>query len=79
MLWPRPSTFPSAETRAAPIGTPPSSSPFLASAKAALKPISLSMLESDGRWKNEGTARQMPSGTMTIFFKKSRIGRRANR
>jgi hypothetical protein len=40
MLWPEPSNLPSALTRAAPMGTPPSSEPFWASSKAALKPTS---------------------------------------
>lgn len=42
MLWPRPRILPFLSTRQAPIGTPPSLKPFLASSSAALKPMSCS-------------------------------------
>src|SRR5271170_1576671 len=42
MLWPWPRMVPSLATRQAPMGTPPSAAPFLASKRAARKPGSVS-------------------------------------
>jgi hypothetical protein len=44
MLWPCPSILPAADTRHAPIGTPPSSLPFCASDRAALNPASVAAM-----------------------------------